>query len=468
MRSAASRVCRTSASTREPSSSVVVTLSPGTVASARSSASSSTACAARAHRGVRGDRERTGREVRRHHGHDLQRQPAGARLPGGVHDGGASSVRAVRGGDDVVGAADSWSWFLPSSGLGLGSGPGCGAFWSLVQHTARRAPRAGSFGHRGLPLVPTWPGPPGRGTSGRPSGSTGGAASCHHATVTSPPNDLAVTWWGHATATVEIGGIRVATDPVLVDRLFHLRRYGVTPRPEAGTADLILLSHLHGDHIHLRSLRRFGPTVPVVAPHGARRLLRRLGLEDVRTVSPGDLVDVARCHHRGTARDARRPPLAALPAARPRPRLPGGGGRPLLLVPRRHRVFATTWPRYAGSTWPWSRSAAGARPWVRSTWTPTREPRPSAGSGARWAVPVHWGTFWPVALSRITPARHTTLFVTPGPRFADALRATAPDVVTAGAPARRADRPRLTAPFHPAGVSPAPAALATVGAPDVR
>ena len=48
--------------------------------------------------------------------------------------------------------------------------------------------------------------------------------------------------------------------------------------------------------------------------------------------------------------------------------------------------------------------------------------------GARWAVPVHWGTFWPVALSRITPARHTTLFTTPGARFADALRANAPDV----------------------------------------
>ena len=110
--------------------------------------------------------------------------------------------------------------------------------------------------------------------------------------MTPPPNDLAVTWWGHATATVEIGGIRIATDPVLVDRLFHLRRYGVTPRAEAREADLILLSHLHGDHIHLRSLRRFGPQVPVVAPHGARRLLRRLGLEDVRTVAPGDIVDV--------------------------------------------------------------------------------------------------------------------------------------------------------------------------------
>ena len=43
--------------------------------------------------------------------------------------------------------------------------------------------------------------------------------------------------------------------------------------------------------------------------------------------------------------------------------------------------------------------------------------------GARWAVPVHWGTFWPVALSRITPARHDTLFTTPGARFVDAVHA---------------------------------------------
>ena len=43
-----------------------------------------------------------------------------------------------------------------------------------------------------------------------------------------------MTWWGHATTTVELGSVRVVTDPVLVDRLFHLRSYGVTPRPEAG------------------------------------------------------------------------------------------------------------------------------------------------------------------------------------------------------------------------------------------
>lgn len=246
--------------------------------------------------------------------------------------------------------------------------------------------------------------------------------------MTTPPDDLAVTWWGHASATVEIGGIRITTDPVLVDRLFHLRRYGVTPRVEASTADLVLLSHLHGDHIHLRSLRRFGPSVPVVAPHGARKLLRRLGLEDVRTVSPGDVLDAAgvTIEVLPATHDDRRSPLSQL-------RGPALG----------FRVEA------AGHSF-WFPGDTGLRDDMAEVpavdlalvpvggWGPTLGPLhmdPDEGAeavkrvGSRWAVPVHWGTFWPVALSRITPARHTTLFVTPGPRFADALRATAPDVV---------------------------------------
>ena len=27
--------------------------------------------------------------------------------------------------------------------------------------------------------------------------------------------ELGFTWWGHASATVELGGVRVATDPLL-------------------------------------------------------------------------------------------------------------------------------------------------------------------------------------------------------------------------------------------------------------
>ena len=243
-----------------------------------------------------------------------------------------------------------------------------------------------------------------------------------------PTDDLAVTWWGHATATVEIGGIRIATDPVLVDRLFHLRRYGVTPRAESSAADLVLLSHLHGDHIHLRSLRRFGRAVPVVAPHGASRLLRRQGLEDVRTVGPGDVLEVggARIEVLPATHDDRRSPLSQL-------RGPALGFR----VEAGDRSF---W--FPGDTG-LRDDMAQVRPVDLALvpvggWGPTLGPLhmdPDEGAeavsrvGSRWAVPVHWGTFWPVALSRITPARHTTLFVTPGPRFADALATTAPDVV---------------------------------------
>ena len=35
---------------------------------------------------------------------------------------------------------------------------------------------------------------------------------------------MRVTWWGHATSTVELSGIRVLTDPVLTDRVAHLHR----------------------------------------------------------------------------------------------------------------------------------------------------------------------------------------------------------------------------------------------------
>lgn len=253
--------------------------------------------------------------------------------------------------------------------------------------------------------------------------------TCHHATVTpgEPHDDLAVTWWGHATTTVELGGVRIAIDPVLVDRLFHLRRYGVTPRPEASRADLILLSHLHGDHIHLRSLRRFDPGTPVIAPHGADRLLRRLGLEDIRTVLPGESLDAAgvRVETLPATHDDRRSPLSQV-------RGPSLG----------FRVQAD-----AGSFWfPGDTGLREDMADVRRVdlalvpvggWGPTLGPLhmdPDEGAvaahrvGARWAVPVHWGTFWPVALSRITPARHTTLFVTPGPRFAEALRGLDPGI----------------------------------------
>ena len=106
-----------------------------------------------------------------------------------------------------------------------------------------------------------------------------------------------VTWWGHATATVRDSGVTVLTDPLLVRRMAHLRRRrGKLPPPSAAHADVVLVSHLHADHLHLGSLALLNPGTRVLVPFGALRALPRLRrlasvlrLEEVR---PGERVSV--------------------------------------------------------------------------------------------------------------------------------------------------------------------------------
>ena len=102
---------------------------------------------------------------------------------------------------------------------------------------------------------------------------------------------LALTWWGHASATVAMGDVRVAVDPLLGDRLLHLRRYTALPAAESTDADVVLISHLHHDHLHLpRCAARGG--VPILVPRGGESLLRGLGADRVLPVAPGDALDV--------------------------------------------------------------------------------------------------------------------------------------------------------------------------------
>ena len=87
---------------------------------------------------------------------------------------------------------------------------------------------------------------------------------------------LSVTWWGHSSMSIGLGDRVVATDPLLSRRVWHLRRTTPPPPPAASRADVVLVSHLHRDHLHLPSLRRFGRDVPVLVPRGAGRLVKGL------------------------------------------------------------------------------------------------------------------------------------------------------------------------------------------------
>ena len=231
---------------------------------------------------------------------------------------------------------------------------------------------------------------------------------------------LAVTWWGHSSVTVELGTTRVGTDPLLVDRLMHLRRNAPSPGRTAAELDLVLVSHLHGDHFHVPSLAQMSPTAPIVVPRGAAKLLRRLSGRDVIEVEPGDRLERAgvQIEVLPARHDGRRLPLS-------RRHAPALGFR----VEGQSRSF---W--YPGDTGPHDGMAdVGAVDLALvpiGGWGPTLgdrhlDPQQAAAAvalvGATWALPVHYGTFWPVGMRALNRTNHQRLFETPGQRFSDAM-----------------------------------------------
>ena len=103
-----------------------------------------------------------------------------------------------------------------------------------------------------------------------------------------PPVTTTIRWLGHSCVTIEIGGLVVLTDPALTRRVAHLRRHHRIEPATIGKPDVILISHVHIDHLHLPSLRTFDRDVTVVVPAGAEGLLRRNGFRDVRTTRAGE------------------------------------------------------------------------------------------------------------------------------------------------------------------------------------
>ena len=83
-----------------------------------------------------------------------------------------------------------------------------------------------------------------------------------------------VTWLGHASVLIEAGGARLLTDPVLRERVMHLRRHAA-PAALPERVDAVLISHLHHDHADLLTLSRLPAGTRVIGPRGSDAALRR-------------------------------------------------------------------------------------------------------------------------------------------------------------------------------------------------
>lgn len=232
-----------------------------------------------------------------------------------------------------------------------------------------------------------------------------------------------LTWVGHATVLFEVGGARLLTDPVLRGRLAHLRRHGASPGPDvAKRIDAVLISHVHLDHLDAPSLRLVGDEVRVLVPHGAARLLAGMGFERVDELRPGDRVEIE---------DA---VVTAVPAVHDGRRYPLGAEAGTLgfeVAGARRAYFAGDTELFDGMrelagdldvallpVWGWGPSLGPGH------MDPLGAARAAATLRPRVAVPIHWGTLFPVGLAR---AKGRAL-IDPPHDFARHLKELAPEV----------------------------------------
>ncbi len=110
------------------------------------------------------------------------------------------------------------------------------------------------------------------------------------ATLATAPGKLRITWLGHSTTLIEIGGKRVLTDPVFGKYTSPIAGVGAerwypppVPLDAFEGVDAVLLSHDHYDHLDHPTIRRMVDwKVPFIAPLGVGAHLESWGISPER------------------------------------------------------------------------------------------------------------------------------------------------------------------------------------------
>ena len=231
-----------------------------------------------------------------------------------------------------------------------------------------------------------------------------------------------IEYVGHATVLVDLDGVRLLTDPLLRNRVAHLRRTGpVSTRAQRGI-DAVLVSHAHYDHLDLPSLEKLGKKLPVVVPRGLGGLLRKRRFESILEVEVGETFSIGSLQIRAVHadHDGSRGPFGA--SADPVGYVISGS---------KSVYFAGDTDLFDGMAelgpvdvalipiWGWGPGLGGGH----------LDPKGAAEAVARikpgLAIPIHWGTYYPIHLGLM---RVPGFVDVPPLEFVAATTETAPDV----------------------------------------
>lgn len=227
-----------------------------------------------------------------------------------------------------------------------------------------------------------------------------------------------LTFLGHSTVLVDLDGVRLLTDPLFGHLAVSIRRQVPPVDPGAlGNLSAVFISHGHLDHLDLESLRALAGEPEFFVPVGLGRIVAKAARGVVHEMRAGDRLAVGALT------------LEAVHAEHGRRRsLFTSAEEPLgLLVAGSANVyFAGDTSLFAGMSELAGQvdvallPVGGWGPWLgRGHLDPERAAEAAVRISPAIAVPIHWGTLYPLGVGRMAGRR----FRRPGEAFREAVQA---------------------------------------------